>query len=204
MPFRRRKRAAAASGLRALASISLLLLLLTTSLSRVLVVSGDASSPVATTTGGDGIVGVKSAEPTSTISASAPSPSSPSPHSPSSSSSSSSHSSQRSSDTAAARAGAAHNTAATDALFFFAFMLLIGIFTVHVLAFTRVPYTALLLIWGVLLGVALETFASKWPLLPAGARLWEGIDPNLLLAGFVSRLFYSFLRSLSLSLSFIF
>ena len=54
--------------------------------------------------------------------------------------------STRSSDTAAARAGAVHNTAATDALFFFAFMLLIGIFTVHVLAFTRVPYTALLLV----------------------------------------------------------
>ena len=54
--------------------------------------------------------------------------------------------STRSSDTAAARAGAAHNTAATDALFFFAFMLLIGIFTVHVLAFTRIPYTALLLV----------------------------------------------------------
>ena len=54
--------------------------------------------------------------------------------------------SPRSSDTAAARAGAEHNTAATDALFFFAFMLLIGIFTVHVLAFTRVPYTALLLV----------------------------------------------------------
>ena len=54
--------------------------------------------------------------------------------------------STRSSDTAAARAGAVHNTAATDALFFFAFMLLIGIFTVHVLAFTRIPYTALLLV----------------------------------------------------------
>ena len=52
----------------------------------------------------------------------------------------------RSSDTGAARAGADHNTAATDALFFFAFMLLIGIFTVHVLSFTRVPYTALLLV----------------------------------------------------------
>ena len=155
----------------------------------------------------------------------------------------------RSSDTAAARAGADHNTAATDALFFFAFMLLIGIFTVHVLGFTRVPYTALLLvkkeekgrrekrergrknkrngllahlclffffstslslslshthtkkpqhlfsffqkIWGVLLGVALETFASKWPLLPAGARLWEGIDPNLLLAGFLPILLFA-------------
>lgn len=59
---------------------------------------------------------------------------------------STSSSPSRSSDTAAARAGAAHNTAATDALFFFAFMLLIGIFTVHVLAFTRVPYTALLLV----------------------------------------------------------
>ena len=35
---------------------------------------------------------------------------------------------------------------ATDALFFFAVALLIGVFTVHVLNFTRVPYTALLLV----------------------------------------------------------
>lgn len=189
--MRRRKRgtaaAAEASGHKPLASLLLTLLLLasTASLPRVVAAStGDASAPAATTTTkatmatSDGIVAVKS------------SPSSPSP-SPSHSPSASASQQRSSSDTAAARAGAAHNTAATDALFFFALMLLIGIFTVHVLEFTKIPYTALLLIWGIVLGVSLETFASKWPLLPAGARLWEAIDPNLLLAGFLPILLFA-------------
>ena len=151
----------------------------------------------------------------------------------------------------------AHESEATDTLFFFTVVLLIGVFTLHVLA-KHVPYTALLLVrgrvgfgggmrgmrrhaffssqfyppgkkvrpgpparhggqtntndthshshththtlpiplsfpqvWGLILGIAAETFASSAPLLGPGIHAWEAIPPDLLLAGFLPTLLYA-------------
>lgn len=46
-------------------------------------------------------------------------------------------------------------------------------------------------VWGLVLGIATETFASKWPLLGPGIHAWEGISPELLLAGFLPTLLYA-------------
>ena len=53
--------------------------------------------------------------------------------------------------------------------------------------------TSLLLpqVWGLILGVAAETFASAAPLLGPGIHAWEAIPPDLLLAGFLPTLLYA-------------
>lgn len=47
----------------------------------------------------------------------------------------------------------------------------------------------LLQVWGVLMGLANETFAS-WPVLGGGISLWENIDPELLLTVFLPVLLF--------------
>ena len=81
--------------------------------------------------------------------------------------------------------------AASAALFFFALSLLIGVFTLQCLSFARIPYTAILLVWGVLVGLLIETVGKDAPMLASGTRSWENMDPNLILAGFLPVLLFA-------------
>jgi hypothetical protein len=78
--------------------------------------------------------------------------------------------------------------AGMSALFFFALSLLIGVATLHI---TAIPYTALLLVWGVLVGLSIETVGRAAPLLAAGTHLWENMEPTLLLAAFLPVLLFA-------------
>ncbi|KAK9791813.1 hypothetical protein WJX73_006506 [Symbiochloris irregularis] len=80
---------------------------------------------------------------------------------------------------------APEHTDPVDVLSFLVLTLVLGVFTLHLLAFTKVPYTALLLIWGIIIGICVQTFAQHFKLLGPGTRLWENIDPELLLAVFL-------------------
>lgn len=48
----------------------------------------------------------------------------------------------------------------------------------------------LLQVWGVLMGLANETFAS-WPVLGGGISLWNNMDPELLLTVFLPILLFA-------------
>ncbi|KAL3158150.1 Son of sevenless 1, variant 2 [Trebouxia sp. C0010 RCD-2024] len=69
-----------------------------------------------------------------------------------------------------------------DALFFVVIALFLGVFTKHVLAWTKIPFTALLLVWGVLLGIGSETYTKHWKFIGTGIAFWEDIEPNFFLA----------------------
>ncbi|KAK9814099.1 hypothetical protein WJX72_000644 [[Myrmecia] bisecta] len=70
----------------------------------------------------------------------------------------------------------------SDALFFVFIALTLGVFTRHALRWTRVPWSVLLLIWGVLLGIGNETYTKSWQYIHPGIDSWEAADPNFLLA----------------------
>ncbi|GMH06736.1 hypothetical protein Nepgr_008576 [Nepenthes gracilis] len=78
----------------------------------------------------------------------------------------------------------------TDAVIFFGVSLVLGIACRHLLRGTRVPYTVALLILGIGLG-SLE-YGTKHGLgrLGHGIRLWEHINPDLLLAVFLPALLF--------------
>ncbi|GAB2283487.1 Son of sevenless 1 [Dionaea muscipula] len=79
---------------------------------------------------------------------------------------------------------------ATDAVIFFGVSLVLGIACRHLLRGTRVPYTVALLILGIALG-SLE-YGTNHGLgrLGDGIRLWEDINPDLLLAVFLPALLF--------------
>nr|ACN66494.1 salt overly sensitive 1B [Chenopodium quinoa] len=78
----------------------------------------------------------------------------------------------------------------TDAVIFFGVSLILGIACRHFLRGTRVPYTVALLIIGIGLG-SLE-YGTKHGLgrIGDGIRIWENIDPELLLAVFLPALLF--------------
>ncbi|XP_021727954.1 sodium/hydrogen exchanger 8-like [Chenopodium quinoa] len=78
----------------------------------------------------------------------------------------------------------------TDAVIFFGVSLILGIACRHFLRGTRVPYTVALLIIGIGLG-SLE-YGTKHGLgrFGDGIRIWENIDPELLLAVFLPALLF--------------
>ncbi|KAK9749820.1 hypothetical protein RND81_02G152900 [Saponaria officinalis] len=78
----------------------------------------------------------------------------------------------------------------SDAVIFFGVSLILGIASRHFLRGTRVPYTVALLLIGIALG-SLE-YGTKHGLgrFGDGIRLWENIDPELLLAVFLPALLF--------------
>nr|BAX01505.1 salt overly sensitive [Bassia scoparia] len=78
----------------------------------------------------------------------------------------------------------------TDTVLFFGFSLLLGIACRHFLRGTRVPYTVALLVVGIALG-SLE-YGTKHGVgrFGDGIRIWENIDPELLLAVFLPALLF--------------
>nr|AMK51995.1 Na+/H+ antiporter [Halogeton glomeratus] len=91
---------------------------------------------------------------------------------------------------AAAAAAMAEETNPSDAVIFFGVSLVLGIACRHFLRGTRVPYTVALLIIGIGLG-SLE-YGTKHGVgrFGDGIRIWENIDPDLLLAVFLPALLF--------------
>lgn len=76
------------------------------------------------------------------------------------------------------------------AVVFVVVALLIGLICYHALAWIPVPYTALLLVFGAVIGIINEA-GAHWNILAQGICLWENIDPNLLLAVFLPVLLFA-------------
>ncbi|KAL0035594.1 hypothetical protein WJX79_001024 [Trebouxia sp. C0005] len=68
----------------------------------------------------------------------------------------------------------------TESIFAAATFLLFGAATIKLLAFTRVPYSVLLLLWGLAIGLGQSTCTKNWHRLEAGFALWQGLDPGFL------------------------
>ncbi|CAL8460804.1 g335 [Coccomyxa elongata] len=95
------------------------------------------------------------------------------------------------SQTPATPQAATHQGEPTDAIVFVVITMVVGVFTLHLLSFTKIPYTALLLVWGVIFGVGNQSFSQNWKLVGEGTRLWESIDPTLLLTAFLPILLFA-------------
>lgn len=83
------------------------------------------------------------------------------------------------------------NDSALQALFFVVIALFLGTFTKQALAWIKVPFTALLLVWGVLLGIGNETYIKNWHYVGPGVTVWEDIEPNFFLSLLLPLIIYS-------------
>ncbi|KAA6417826.1 MAG: salt overly sensitive 1 [Trebouxia sp. A1-2] len=53
------------------------------------------------------------------------------------------------------------------------------------------PFTALLLVWGVLLGIGNETYIRNWHYVGPGVTVWEDIEPNFFLSLLLPLIIYA-------------
>ncbi|KAL0054936.1 hypothetical protein WJX82_004786 [Trebouxia sp. C0006] len=83
------------------------------------------------------------------------------------------------------------NDSALQALFFVVIALFLGTFTKQALAWIKIPFTALLLVWGVLLGIGNETYIKNWHYVGPGVTVWEDIEPNFFLSLLLPLIIYS-------------
>ncbi|GAQ79623.1 Na+/H+ antiporter [Klebsormidium nitens] len=60
--------------------------------------------------------------------------------------------------------------------------LLLGVVTLKLQMWLPLPYTALLLIWGLVLGICNETFTSGWGVYGEGVTSWRNIPPHFILS----------------------
>ncbi|CAL8468287.1 g7827 [Coccomyxa elongata] len=73
----------------------------------------------------------------------------------------------------------------TDALSVAVTALLLGVFTQSVLRWTKVPYSVLLLLWGLAIGIGNDTYVKNWQHVSPGITFWQVIDPHLLTSLFL-------------------
>ncbi|KAL0027925.1 hypothetical protein WJX79_003037 [Trebouxia sp. C0005] len=83
------------------------------------------------------------------------------------------------------------NDSALQALFFVVIALFLGTFTKQALAWIKIPFTALLLVWGVLLGIGNETYIRNWHYVGPGVTVWEDIEPNFFLSLLLPLIIYA-------------
>ncbi|GMH39853.1 hypothetical protein BSKO_07757 [Bryopsis sp. KO-2023] len=88
-----------------------------------------------------------------------------------------------------------HGPHPSSAVLFVGVVLLVGIVTRNLMQSVPVPYTALLLVWGILMGVADSSFAD-WEHMAHAIELWKSMDPALLLLVFLPVLIYASANSL--------